>query len=81
VDAVIAYNFQFISAGVNQKDKIYAPPAPREFAGQLVVGTRYLNDPQIKKLERVVFDPRVQKYLATTNNPALKDQLSPVSST
>jgi ABC-type metal ion transport system substrate-binding protein len=81
VDAVIAYNFQFISAGVSQRDKIYAPPAPREFAGQLVVGTRYLNDPQIKKLERVFFDPRVQKYLATTNNPALKDQLSPVSST
>jgi D-methionine transport system substrate-binding protein len=79
VDAVIAYNFQFISAGIDQKDMIYAPPAPREFAGQLVVGTSYLNDPQVKKLEKVFFDPRVQKYLATTDDPALKDQLSPVS--
>jgi YaeC family lipoprotein len=79
VDAVIAYNFQFISAGIDQKDKIYAPPAPQEFAGQLVVGTDYLNDPQVKKLEKVFFDPRVQKHLATTNDPSLKDQLSPVS--
>lgn len=81
VDAVIAYNFQFIAAGVSQKDKIYAPPAPRQFAGQLVVGTNYLNDPQVKKLEKVFLDPRVQHYLATTNNPSLKDQLNPVSST
>jgi D-methionine transport system substrate-binding protein len=80
VDAVIAYNMQFISAGTNQRDKIYAPPAPLEFAGQLVVGTSYLTDPQIKKLEKVFLDPRVQKYLATSTDPALKDQLSPVSS-
>jgi ABC-type metal ion transport system substrate-binding protein len=79
VDAVIAYNMQFISAGTPQRDKIYAPPAPREFAGQLVVGTQYLNDPQVRKLEKVFFDRRVQQYLRTTNNPALKDQLSPVS--
>ena len=28
MDAVIAYNMQFIGAGINQKYKIYAPPAP-----------------------------------------------------
>jgi len=80
VDAVIAYNMQFISAGTPQSDKIYAPPAPRSFAGQLVVGDAYLNDPQVKKLEKVFFDPRVQQYLRTTTNPALHDQLDPVAS-
>jgi D-methionine transport system substrate-binding protein len=79
VDAVIAYNMQFISAGTDQKDKIYAPPAPLEFAGQLVVGTSYLDDPQIRKLIKVFSDPRVQHYLATTQDPDLKDQLSQVS--
>jgi D-methionine transport system substrate-binding protein len=81
VDAVIAYNFQFISAGTNPAYKIYAPPAPREFAGQIVVGTDYLHDPQVEKLIKVFQDPRVQPYLADTTDPALKDQLSPVSPT
>src|SRR5580658_1214484 len=81
VDAVIAYNMQFIGAGVSQKYKIYAPPAPRAFAGQLVVGTKYLHDPQVEKLIKVFLDPRVQPYLRTTDNPALKDQLTPVSAT
>lgn len=80
VDAVIAYNMQFISAGIPQKDKIYAPPAPRQFAGQLVVGTAYRNDPQVLKLIKVFLDPRVQPYLRTTTDPRLRDQLSPVSS-
>lgn len=80
VDAVIAYNMQFIGAGINQKYKIYAPPAPRAFAGQLVVSTKYLHDPQVQKLIRVFLDPRVQPYLRTTQNPRLKDQLVPVSS-
>jgi D-methionine transport system substrate-binding protein len=79
VDAVIAYNMQFISAGTPAKDKIYAPPAPRSFAGQLVVGTKYRNDPQVKKLIKVFFDPRVQAYLRTTTNPQLEDQLTPVA--
>lgn len=80
VDAVIAYNMQFIAAGTPAKDRIYAPPAPRSFAGQLVVGDAYRNDPQVKKLIKVFFDPRVQRSLATTTNPQLKDQLSPVAS-
>jgi ABC-type metal ion transport system substrate-binding protein len=79
VDAVIAYNMQFISAGTPQSEKIYAPPAPRSFAGQLVVGSQYRNDPQVKKLIKVFFDPRVQAYLRTTTNPNLADQLTPVA--
>jgi hypothetical protein len=43
------------------------------------VGDAYRDDPQVKKLIKVFFDPRVQAYLRTTNNPALKDQLSPVA--
>lgn len=79
VDAVIAYNMQFISAGVPDSEKIYAPDAPLEFAGQLVVGGQYLGDPQVAKLKKIFFDKRVQSYLATTDNPDLKNQLSPVS--
>jgi D-methionine transport system substrate-binding protein len=80
VAAVIAYNMQFIAAGIPAKDRIYAPPAPRSFAGQLVVGDAYRNDPQVQKLAKVFFDPRVQPYLKTTTNPQLKEQLSPVAS-
>jgi D-methionine transport system substrate-binding protein len=80
VAAVIAYNMQFIAAGIPAKDRIYAPPAPRSFAGQLVVGDAYRNDPQVQKLIKVFFDPRVQPYLKTTTNPQLKEQLSPVAS-
>jgi D-methionine transport system substrate-binding protein len=39
----------------------------------------YRNDPQVKQLIKVFFDPRVQPYLKTTTNPQLKDQLSPVA--
>jgi D-methionine transport system substrate-binding protein len=81
VDAVIAYNMQFIGAGISQKYKIYAPPAPRAFAGQLVVGTQYRRDPQVEKLIKVFLDPRVQAYLRTTQDPRLKDQLLPVNAT
>jgi D-methionine transport system substrate-binding protein len=81
VSAVVAYNMQFNAAHVPSKDKIYAPAAPRSFAGQLVVGTKYRHDPQVEKLIKVFMDPRVQKYLAHTSNPALKDQLTPVSAT
>ena len=40
----------------------------------------YREDPQVQKLIKVFFDPRVQPYLKTTTNPALKEQLSPVAS-
>lgn len=79
VDAVIAYNMQFRAAGVPDEQRIYAPAAPLEFAGQLVIGTDYLDDPQIEKLKQVFFDPRVQEHLATTDDPELEGQLSKVS--
>lgn len=79
VDAVIDYNMSFVDAGTPESDRIYAPDAPKEFAGQLVVGTDYLDDPQIAKLKDVFFDSRVQTYLAENDDPNLSGQLAPVS--
>jgi ABC-type metal ion transport system substrate-binding protein len=79
VDAVVDYNMSFVDANTPTKYKIYAPPAPLDFAGQLVVGTKYLNDPQVTTLKKIFFDPQVQTYLKTTTDPKLHDQLSTVS--
>ncbi|HJQ05957.1 MAG TPA: MetQ/NlpA family ABC transporter substrate-binding protein [Nocardioides sp.] len=79
VDAVIDYNMSFVDAGTPDSDRIYSPPAPLEFAGQLVVGTDYVNDPQVATLKKIFFDPAVQQYLASNDDPNLKGQLAPVS--
>lgn len=79
VDAVIDYNMSFVDAGTPDSERIYSPPAPKEFAGQLVVGSDYVDDPQVAKLKQIFFDPAVQKYLATNDDPDLKGQLAPVS--
>lgn len=80
VDAVIDYNMSFVDAGSPiSKWLIAEPPAPLDFAGQLVVGTKYVNDPQVQVLKKIFLDPAVQKYLATNTNPALHGQLAPVS--
>ncbi|WP_370249867.1 MetQ/NlpA family ABC transporter substrate-binding protein [Nocardioides sp.] len=81
VDAVIDYNMSFVDAGTPEEYQILAPDAPNEFAGQLVVGTDYLEDPQVEVLKKVFFDPRVQDYLATNTDPNLQGQLAPVSAT
>jgi D-methionine transport system substrate-binding protein len=79
VDAVIDYNMSFVDAGTPAQDLIYAADAPTEFAGQLVVGSDYLDDPQVAKLKKIFFDPRVQQYLASNDDPNLSGQLAPVS--
>ncbi|PWN01825.1 metal ABC transporter substrate-binding protein [Nocardioides silvaticus] len=79
VDAVIDYNMSFVDAGTPDEYRIYEPDAPREFAGQLVIGTEYVDDPQVEKLEEIFFDVRVQEYLATNDDPNLSGQLAPVS--
>ncbi|WP_183094732.1 MetQ/NlpA family ABC transporter substrate-binding protein [Nocardioides stalactiti] len=79
VDAVIDYNMSFVDAGTPEEYRIYEPAAPLEFAGQLVIGTAYLDDPQVEKLREIFFDPRVQEYLATNDDPSLAGQLAPVS--
>lgn len=79
VDAVIDYNMSFVDAGTPQSQRIYAPPAPKEFAGQLVIGTEYARDRAIVTLKKIFFDPKVQQYLKDNHNPALQGQLAPVS--
>ncbi|GAA1522235.1 MetQ/NlpA family ABC transporter substrate-binding protein [Nocardioides humi] len=79
VDAVIDYNMSFVDAGTPERYRIYEPDAPKEFAGQLVVGTAYLDDPQVEKLKKVFFDERVQPYLSDNTDPNLSGQLAPVS--
>lgn len=79
VDAVIDYNMSFVDAGTPDSERILAPDAPKDFAGQLVIGGKYLDDPQVKVLKEIFFDPAVQEYLKTNTDPALKGQLAPVS--
>lgn len=79
VDAVIDYNMSFVDARTPDSQRILAPDAPKEFAGQLVIGTDYADDPQVEVLKEIFFDPRVQEYLETNDDPALQGQLAPVS--
>ena len=68
VAAVIAYNMQFIAAGTPAKDKIRAACAAN-FAAQLVVGSAYRDDPQVKKLIKVFFHQPVQPLLSHHRQP------------
>ena len=79
IDAIISYNFEFVAAGIATEHRIYAPDAPVVFAAQLAVGAENLDDPNVEKLVEAFADPRLQEYLATTDDPAVKDQLTPVS--
>jgi D-methionine transport system substrate-binding protein len=71
IDAGISYVDFFDAAGTPSSDQILSPVAPDTFAGQLVVGTNYLNDPNIKKLIALWKDPKIQDYLANQAGPAL----------
>lgn len=79
VDAVIDYNMSFVDAGTPESQRILAPDAPQDFAGQLVIGGEYADDPQVEVLKEIFFDPAVQEYLKTNDDPALQGQLAPVS--
>ncbi|MCP6588531.1 metal ABC transporter substrate-binding protein, partial [Klebsiella pneumoniae] len=66
--------------GKVSRDKgILFPPAPRTFASQLVIGTPYLSQENIVKLQQAFSDPRIQSWLKTTDDPLVKDVLVPVS--
>jgi len=79
VDVAIGYTAQFDAGKVPRSKGILFPHAPRTFASQLVIGTKFLGDPQIEKLEKVFSDPRVKQYLETTNDPLVHGVLTPVS--
>jgi D-methionine transport system substrate-binding protein len=80
VDGAVGYVLQFDAGKVPRSKGILFPPAPRTFASQLVIGTPYLNDPQIEKLKKVFADPRIAEYLRTTDDPQVQGVLTPVSS-
>lgn len=79
VDAAIGYVSQFDAGKVPREKGILFPPAPKTFASQLVIGTPYLNDENIVKLQKAFADPRVQQWLKETTDPLVKDVLVPVS--
>lgn len=79
VDAAIGYVSQFDAGKVPREKGILFPPAPRTFASQLVIGTPYLQQASIAKLQQAFADPRVQRWLAETDDPRVKGVLVPVS--
>jgi D-methionine transport system substrate-binding protein len=79
VDVAIGYTAQFDAGKVPRSKGILFPQAPRTFASQLVIGTKYLNDPQIVKLRQAFADPRVAQYLLATEDPLVQGVLTPVS--
>jgi ABC-type metal ion transport system substrate-binding protein len=79
VDVAIGYTAQFDAGKVPRSKGILFPQAPRTFASQLVIGTKFLDDPHIDKLKKAFADPRVKQYLETTNDPLVHGVLTPVS--
>jgi D-methionine transport system substrate-binding protein len=71
IDAGISYVDFFDAAGTPNSDQILSPVAPNTFASQLVIGTNYLDDPNIKKLIQLWKDPAIQTYLEQQGGPAL----------
>jgi D-methionine transport system substrate-binding protein len=65
LDAAVGYTEYYLAAKIPLEQQIYSPAAPDEFAGQLTVGTDYLETDNIKNLIKAFQDPRVQEFLAT----------------
>ncbi|MDR2635565.1 MAG: hypothetical protein LBC08_01915 [Campylobacteraceae bacterium] len=79
IDAGITYVSLFDAGKIPRDKGILFPKAHRTFASRLVIGTKFLDDPQIKKLQQAFSDPRVREYLRTTDDPLVQGVLTPVS--
>ncbi|MDX5628544.1 MULTISPECIES: MetQ/NlpA family ABC transporter substrate-binding protein [unclassified Brenneria] len=79
VDAAIGYVSQFDAGKVPREKGILFPPAPKTFASQLVIGTDYLHNENIIKLQKAFADARVQQWLRETDDPLVQGVLVPVS--
>ncbi|MDR1976629.1 MAG: hypothetical protein LBQ18_06515 [Campylobacteraceae bacterium] len=79
VDIAVGYTSNFDDGRIPRSKGILFPKAPKTFASQLVIGTKFLNDPQIKKLQQAFADPRVREYLETTDDPLVQGVYTPVS--
>jgi YaeC family lipoprotein len=79
VDIAVGYISNFDAGKIPRSKGLLFPKAPKIFACQLVVGTKFLDDPQIKKLIQVFADPRLKAYLETTDDPLVQGIYTPVS--
>jgi len=79
VDVAIGYVSQFDAGKVGRDKGILFPAPPKTFASRLVIGTEFLETAESKKLIEVFFDPRLGEYLRTTDDPLVKEVLTPVS--
>lgn len=77
LDGAVGYTEYYVAAKVPLEQQIFAPPAPDEFAGQLTVGTEWIDEPNIQSLIDAFQDPRVQEYLA--NDPEVQGVLLPLA--
>lgn len=78
-DGIISYNFEFIAAKTPAEYRIFAPEAPLVFAAQLAVSKPYTDEKNIAQLVKAFGDAKVQTYLSTTDEAAVKGNLAPVS--
>jgi D-methionine transport system substrate-binding protein len=76
IDAAVGYTEYYLAAKIDIDKQIYAPAAPDEFAGQLTIGSNWVDADNIKNLVKAFSDPRVQEFLRT--DPSVKDILLPI---
>ena len=79
VDVAIGYVSQFDAGKIGRDKGILFPAAPKTFASRLVIGTEFKDSAESKKLIEIFSDPRLEEYLSTTEDPLVKDVLTPVS--
>ena len=79
VDVAIGYVSQFDAGKVGREKGILFPEPPRTFASKLIFGSEFAQSADAQKLIEVFSDPRLQEYLATTDDPLVQGVLTPVS--
>ncbi|MCW4465930.1 MetQ/NlpA family ABC transporter substrate-binding protein [Glutamicibacter sp. MNS18] len=79
VDVAIGYVSQFDAGKVGRDKGILFPEPPRTFASRLIFGSEFAQTTDAQKLIEVFSDPRLQEYLATTDDPLVQGVLTPVS--
>jgi D-methionine transport system substrate-binding protein len=65
LDAAVGYTEYYLAAKIPIEQQIFAPAAPDEFAGQLTVGTKWIDTDNVKALIATFQDPKVQEYLSS----------------
>lgn len=79
VGVAIGYVSQFDAGKVDRDQGILFPEPPKTFASRLIMGAEYAKSADAQKLVEAFSDPRLQEYLATTEDPLVQGVLTPVS--